>query len=74
LPARQSVTRRFRARRRKRVADGAAHAEVAREEETSRYQVSRAHREGFDELMRRRPLPIPEQGQCLASVVRRHVA
>jgi transposase len=42
LPARQRVTGRFRARLAERVADGAAHAEVAREEHTSRYQVTRA--------------------------------
>jgi len=42
LPARQRVTARFRARLADRVSDGAAHAEVAREERTSRYQVARA--------------------------------
>jgi transposase len=42
LPARQRVTARFRARLAERVVDGAAHAEVAREERTSRYQVARA--------------------------------
>jgi transposase len=40
LPTRQRVTGRFRARLAERVADGAAHAEVAREERTSRYQVA----------------------------------
>ena len=42
LPARQRVTGRFRGRLGERVMDGAAHAEVAREERTSRYQVARA--------------------------------
>jgi transposase len=42
LPARRRVTARFRARLAERVVDGAAHAEVAREEHTSRYQVARA--------------------------------
>jgi transposase len=54
LPSRQRVTRRFRARLRDRVGGGAAHAEVARCERTTRYQVARAHREGWDELARRR--------------------
>jgi hypothetical protein len=36
------VTTRFRARLAERIADGAAHAEVAREERTSRYQVAQA--------------------------------
>jgi transposase len=39
LPARQRVTERFRRRLRERVTGGAAHAEVAREEQTTRYQV-----------------------------------
>lgn len=42
LPARQRVTGRFREWLGERVADGAAHAEVAREERTTRYQVARA--------------------------------
>ncbi len=50
LPARQRVTGRFRARLGERVVDGAAHAEVAREERTSRYQVARA----FADRTRRR--------------------
>jgi transposase len=37
---RQRVTERFRARLAERVAAGAAHAEVAREERTTRYQVA----------------------------------
>jgi transposase len=54
LPARERVTRRFRRRLRERVAGGAAHAEVARCEQTTRYQVSRAFREAADELAGRR--------------------
>src|SRR6185436_20370321 len=42
VPARQHVTRRFRARLAERVVGDAVHAEVAREERTSRNQVSRA--------------------------------
>jgi transposase len=42
LPPRQRVTRRFRARLFERTRAGAAHAEVARDEATSRYQVERA--------------------------------
>jgi transposase len=49
LPSRQRVTVRFRARLAERVADGAAHAEVAREEHTSRYQVERAFAERIDQ-------------------------
>jgi transposase len=50
LPARQRVTERFRARLAERVGGGAAHAEVAREERTSRYQVARAFADRADEL------------------------
>jgi transposase len=50
LPARQRVTERFRARLAERVADGAAHAEVAREERTTRYQVARAFADQADQL------------------------
>jgi transposase len=42
LPARQHVSARFRARLAARAAGGGAHAEIAREERTSRYQVARA--------------------------------
>jgi transposase len=42
LPPRQRVTVRFRDRLAERVVGGAAHAEVAREEHTTRYQVTRA--------------------------------
>jgi transposase len=50
LPARQRVTARFRTRLLERVRGGAAHAEVAREEQTSRYQVARAFGDGRAEL------------------------
>jgi len=42
LPVRQRVTRRFRVRLFERAREGGAHAEVARGEETTRYQVGRA--------------------------------
>jgi len=55
LPARQRVTRRFRRRLFERVRGGAAHAEVARCERTTRYRVTRAFRAGtWDELAARR--------------------
>jgi transposase len=59
LPARQRVTRRFRRRLLERVRGGGAHAEVAREERTTRYQVGRAFAAGAaDELdARREPQP-----------------
>ena len=53
LPSRQRVTGRFRARLAERVASGAAHAEVAREERTSRYQVDRAFAERADQRQAR---------------------
>lgn len=46
LPARQRVSRRFRALLHERAASGGAHAEIARAEATSRYQVGRAFAEG----------------------------
>ena len=57
LPARQRVTGRFRAWLAERVADGAAHAEVAREERTTRYQVTRAFAELADQLTAREHRP-----------------
>jgi transposase len=55
LPPRQRVTRRFRRRLFERVRGGGAHAEVARDERTTRYQVARAFRAGAeDELAARR--------------------
>jgi transposase len=57
LPARQRVTRRFRRRPFERVRGGAAHAEVARCERTSRYQVARAFRGGAEEQLEARARP-----------------
>jgi transposase len=55
LPPRQRVTRRFRKHLFERVRGGGAHAEVARDERTTRYQVARAFRGGAeDELAARR--------------------
>jgi transposase len=55
LPARQRVTLRFRKHLFERVRGGGAHAEVARCERTTRYQVARAFRAGAeDELEARR--------------------
>ena len=54
LPPRQRVSARFRARLFERSRGGGAHAEVAREEHTTRYQVARA-RERFACLSPRRP-------------------
>lgn len=51
LPARQRVSRRFRARLFERAREGGAHAEVARGEETSRYQVGRAFALGAADLL-----------------------
>jgi transposase len=74
LPARQRVSGRFRERLAARAAAGGAHAEIAREESTSRYQVARAlellalpeapcvRRLSFDEAHHRR-------GHALATVV-----
>jgi transposase len=46
LPLRQRVTARFRRRLSERARAGGAHAEIAREEHTTRYQVARAFRRG----------------------------
>ena len=51
LPSRQRVSARFRGRLFDRCQDGAAHAEVARDEHTTRYQVQRAYLEGGNELL-----------------------
>jgi transposase len=50
LPARQRVTRRFRDHLFERVRGGGAHAEIARDERTTRYQVARAFAAGAGEL------------------------
>ena len=49
LPARQRVTRRFRRHLFERVRGGGAHAEVARDERTTRYQVARAFGAGTED-------------------------
>jgi transposase len=54
VPARQCVTARFRRRLVERVRGGAAHAEVAREEHTTGYQVARAFRAAREQLRTRR--------------------
>jgi transposase len=54
LPSRQRVSARFRAWLFERCRAGSAHAEVAREENTSRYQVIRAFEQGADQLQARR--------------------
>jgi transposase len=54
LPSRQRVTERFRGRLRARVIGGGAHAEVARDEQTTRYQVTRAFRSASRDLHARR--------------------
>jgi transposase len=62
LPPRQRVTRRFRRRLLERARAGAAHAEIARDEQTTRYQVARAFRVGCeDELARRREARPPRR-------------
>jgi len=50
LPSRQQVSGRFRRRLIERVTGGAAHAEVARDERTTRYQVARAFTERAGQL------------------------
>jgi transposase len=62
LPSRQRVTRRFRRRLFERASEGAAHAEVARAEATSRYQVGRAFALGtVVELEARTTAPTPRR-------------
>jgi transposase len=61
LPARQRVSARFRGRLFERCQGGAAHAEVAREERTTRYQVTRAFRDGGDALLAERELAPPRR-------------
>jgi hypothetical protein len=53
LPPRQRVTRRFRRHLFARVRGGGAHAEVARDDRTTRYQVARAFRAGAEDSSRR---------------------
>jgi transposase len=54
LPSRQRVSARFRAHLFERCRGGGAHAEVARDERTSRYQVCRAFDVAGDDLVARR--------------------
>ncbi len=58
LPARQRVSARFRARLFQRLRSGGAQLEVAREEQTSRYQVERAFRLGAARELAARPRPL----------------
>jgi transposase len=61
LPSRQRVSGRFRGRLFDRCRDGAAHAEVARDEHTTRYQVQRAYQQGGDQLLRWREARPPRR-------------
>jgi transposase len=58
LPGRQRVSRRFRAHLFQRLRGGGAQLEVAREEQTSRYQVERAFRAGAAQELGARPRPL----------------
>jgi transposase len=79
LPARQRVSARFWARLFERCRERAAHAEVARDEHTTRYQVARAFADGGNVLLAMReprapwPLSLDEaahrRGYELATVV-----
>jgi transposase len=61
LPSRQRVSTRFRAHLFERCRGGGAHAEVARDERTSRHQVYRAFAVAGDELVARRENRPPRQ-------------
>jgi transposase len=61
LPSRQRVSARFRANLFERCAGGGAHAEVARDERTSRYQVYRAFAVAGDELVAGRENGLPRR-------------
>ncbi|HST54725.1 MAG TPA: ISL3 family transposase, partial [Solirubrobacteraceae bacterium] len=61
IAARQRVTVRFRGWLLERVRGGGAHAEVAREEQTTRYQVSRAFRESHGQLAARHAARCPRR-------------
>ena len=54
LWSRQRVSALLRGRPRERYQDGAALAEVARDEQTSRYEVQRSYQQGGEELLARR--------------------
>jgi transposase len=58
LPTRQRVSARFRAHLFSRLCSGAAQLEVAREEQTSRYQVERAFRLGAERVLSERARPL----------------
>src|SRR6266545_2360110 len=58
LPTRQRVSGRFRAHLFQRLRSGGAQLEVAREEQTSRYQVERAFRLGAERELAARPRPL----------------
>jgi transposase len=58
LPGRQRVSRRFRAHLFSRLRSGGAQLEVAREEQTSRYQVERAFRLGAERELAARDRPL----------------
>jgi transposase len=60
-PPRQRLTRRFRGRLAERARSGGAHAEIAREEGTSRYQVTRAMRIATAKTAAARPRPLPRR-------------
>jgi transposase len=61
LPSRQRVTRRFRRRLFEQARNGGAHAEIARSEETSRYQVGRAFTLGAAGEFAARAEPLPRR-------------
>jgi Transposase len=61
LPSRQRVSEHFRGRLFDRCRDGAAHAEVARDEHTTRYQVQRGYQQGGDQLVRWREARPPRR-------------
>jgi len=58
LPSRQRVSARFRARLFQRLREGGAQLEVARDEQTSRYQVECAFRLGAERELGARPRPL----------------
>jgi hypothetical protein len=62
------VTARFRRRLLEGVRDGAAHAEVAREEQTSRYQVARAFGDGRDQRRAARMADLPRRCRSMRPI------
>jgi transposase len=61
MAPRQRLTGRFRDRLAERVRSGGAHAEIAREERTTRYQVTRALRIAAAEAIASRPAALPRR-------------